>query len=459
MNFIPPKFREHFPDGSTPEDDGSKIQDAPFRERRLALIIGGLFFVLFLGWAVLTPLDAAAIATGNIAVSGNKKTVQHSQGGIVSSLKVVEGQNVKAGETLLTINSTAVAATERGIAGEVYSLLAERERLIAERDGLGSFSAPREFADIPEADLLLARQAMQGQLRLFEARRGSLGSRKGVLGQRSKQNDEQVNGLQRQLVSNREQQRLINEELTALRELEKRGFASKSRVREVERTAAALLGNEGQIEAQIAGAREASGENRMQTVTLETEVVEQASTRLRDVNVRLDELLPRLGAVREELERTKVKAPVDGKVVGMSVFTIGGVVAPGEVLMQIVPQDRELVIQATINPTDADDIKLGQEAQVRFAALQERNLPILLGRVTKLSADSFTDERTGESFFRAEIKVPEDQLEIVESVRGGVNPLKPGLPAEIIIPMRKRSVLQYLVEPLSQMLWLAGREN
>ncbi len=443
-------------DGDTALDSPA---DAPVAERRVAASVGGGFFVLLLGWAILTPLDSGAVATGNIAVSGNKQDVQHSQGGIISSIAVTEGKLVQKGDVLLSINASNVEAVERGIAGEVYGLFAERERLIAERDGLPGVRIPIEFRDLKEGDAELANTALRTQERLFSARKESLFSRQNVLGQRSNQNSEQIVGLRRELEANIEQRRLIDEELQALKELEERGFASKSRVRAVERAAAELEGRNGSIKAQIASASEAKGEHRMQSVTMRREVIEEASQGLRDINIRLSELLPRLNAVREELDRTKVRAPETGRVVGLRVFTVGGVVGPGDVLMQIVPVDRELVIDAKVNPNDADDVKAEMVAQIRFPALQERNLPVLEGLVTKISADRLTDERTGIDYFDAEIRVPPSQMKILDNLREGENPLKPGLPAEVVIPLRKRTVFEYLTEPLTQMLWLAGREE
>lgn len=432
--------------------------DSPRLERRAAALVAGAFFAIFLGWAAFTPLDAGAIAAGTLVVSGNRQAVQHRDGGIVSALYVREGQMVRKGQVLLTITASDIRAQERGIAAEVYTLLAQRERLRAERDGLPAMATPLEYASIPDAYQVLAQEALAGQQRLLAARRGAVSAQKGVLGQRSRQTIEQISGYERQRAANREQRRLFADEIAGMKELERKGFAATNRIRALERQAADLDGTYGALGAQIARSRETMGEFSMQSVSLDREALETVSGELRDVGVRLDELQPKLAALREQLARSEVRAPATGKVVGLTAFTVGGVVAAGQMLMEVVPQDRELVVEAKASPTDADDIAVGQETQLRFPAIQERNLPILHGKVSKISADSFTDERTGAQFFKVEIRVPVTELQRIDALRPGGNAFRPGLPAEILIPLRKRSALTYLLEPLTQPLWLAGRE-
>ena len=179
---------------------------------------------------------------------------------------------------------------------------------------------------------------------------------------------------------------------------------------------------------------------------------------MREVQIRIDEITPKLSAVREQLARSIVRAPASGRVVGLKVFTVGGVVSAGDVLMEIVPQDRALVIEGKVSPTDADDLSPGMTTQVRFSALQERNLPILKGQLTKISADSFEDQRSGTQYFKIEAVVPPGELAKLDLIRRG-GALKAGLPAQVLIPLRKRTALDYLIEPLTQSLWKAGREH
>jgi HlyD family secretion protein len=169
-------------------------------------------------------------------------------------------------------------------------------------------------------------------------------------------------------------------------------------------------------------------------------------------------VLPKLVATREQLQHSQVRSPATGQVVGLQIFTIGGVVSPGQKLMDIVPDGRELVIQAQLSPSDADDVYRGQKAQIRFTSVHNRTLPLFTGTVRTVSADSFSDEKTGRSFFRVEIVVPEAELNQVRSVLGS-GELRPGLPVEAVLPVRKRTALQYLLEPLTGALWRSGRED
>lgn len=435
------------------------LTDDPKRELRIGAAIAGAFFVGFLGWAAFTPLDAGAYASGVIAVSGNRQAVQHRDGGVVSGIYVQEGETVAKGQVLAEIAAGELKANERATAGEVYALLAQRSRLTAERTRAGSMVTPAEFAKLDADDKALADGAMELQRMQFAARRQSMDAQRGVLGQRVSQLAEQTTGYERQLESNTEQKRLIGEELAGMRKLANQGYAPMSRVRELERSEAALTGEEGAYRAQIARSGEAIGETRMQLLSLDRQMMEEVTGQLRDVEVRLDELQPKLHALREQLARATVRAPASGKVVGLSVFTVGGVVSPGATLMEIVPQDKALVIQAMVSPADADDLNIGQLTQVRFTSLHERDLPILKGELTKLSADSFQDEQSGQRFFRAEVSVPQEELQRIVKVRGQHTGLQAGLPVEVLVPLRKRSALDYLVEPLLQTFWRSGREH
>lgn len=436
-----------------------KVNDNPRREIMIGVGIAAAFFLGFLGWAALTPLDAGAYASGVVAVSGNRQAVQHRDGGTVTAVYVVEGATVTKGQMLVEIGAGEIRANERGLAGQVLTLLAQRARLVAERDRQASIVYPPEFVNLSAEDRIIALDVMNLQQLQFQARRDSILTQKGVLEQRILQLNEQIAGSDRQLIANREQQRLIGEETTGMKSLADQGYAPVNRVRALERNQAQLVGEEGALVAQIARSREAIGEARLQSISLDRQVVEEVAGQLRDVQVQLDELQPKLTAIRDQLARATVRAPAGGKVVGLTTFTVGGVVSPGQVLMEVVPGDKALVIQAMINPNDADDLKIGQSTQIRFTALHDRSLPILRGVLTKISADSFTDEKSGQQFFRAEISVPEEEMTKIRKVRGPRTGIGPGLPVEVVVPLRKRNALQYMIEPLTQTFWKTGREH
>lgn len=436
-------------------DDGL---DLPHVEWRIGMLVAGTFFIGLLGWAALTPLDAGAMAQGMVAVSGNRQVVQHRDGGVITDIYVREGQTVRIGQPLLRIATPELVASERGLTSEMIALLARRARLIAERDGLSTLAEPVEFATFSEADKALGREALQGQQRLFQARDSSIQTERAVLSQRLRQHVEQVGGLSRQMTSNVEQQRLLGEELGGLRELLPAGYVARNRILAMERTAAELEGQHGALRADAARVGEAIGETRLQIVSLDRAKLEEVATHLSEVEARLDELQPKLAATREQVARSVVRAPAGGKVVGLTAFTVGGVASAGATIMEIVPQDRALVVEAKAAPTDADDLEIGMKTQVRFTALQDRNLPILQGAISRVSADSFEDERTGAHYFEIEVTVPPSELSKIRQALGHPG-LRAGLPAEVMVPLRKRSALTYLIEPLTQTLWRAGREH
>lgn len=437
---------------SRPEVDPA-IDDAATFEPRVGAIAIGLFFVLFLGWAAFARLDAGAWASGQVAVSGNRQAVQHREGGVVGELKVAEGDTVRRGQLLIRLSAGELEATERGVAGQVFALLAHRARLTAERDGR-ALVAPPEFAGLSPADAELANASLALQRRQMGARREGRSTETGVLGQRVAQLNEQIVGYERQIAANAEQQRLIAEELEGIRALAARGYAPMTQVRALERSAAQLEGERGGLQSQIARSREAVGEARLQMSGVSSKMNEDVAEQLRQIDIQLNELRPRLTELRAQLARTEIRAPADGAVVGLSVFTPGGVVAPGQTLMEVVPADASQIIVAQVSPTDIDGVRPGRETEIRFPGL--RGAPSVRGQVTRVSADSFTVEQTGAAYYRVEIVVPPEQLATLGSA---ADRLGPGAPAEVVIVLRPRTALQYLIEPLTRSLWRSGSER
>jgi HlyD family secretion protein len=440
------------------QEGGVTTLDDPRREVRLGAMIVFGFFVVLLGWAAFAPLDAAVNAPGVIAVAGNRQSVQNRDGGVVTAIHVREGQKVPAGAILIEMAAPDLRAAERALTSDYLTLLAQRARLMAERTGQARIQTPAEFASLKPEDREVAAQAMALQMAQLQARRGSMSAQESVLGQRSAQLGQQQSGFAAQRAALQEQQRLLQQEIDGLREIEAKGFASKNRLRALERALADLKGKEAAMGAEIARAGEGKGENQMQAVTIRRESLEQAATELRDTQSRLSEVLPKLIATREQLQRAEVRAPAGGQVVGLTVFTVGGVVAPGQVLMEIVPDNRNLVIQAQVAPQDADDVFSGQSAQIRFVSVNDRTLPLLKGTVRTISADRFTEEKTGQAYFRAEVDVPPSQLQRVQGSVGRGS-IRPGLPVDVVLNVRKRTALQYLLEPLTRNFWRSLREQ
>ena len=367
----------------------------------------------------------ACMRLGSIAVAGNRQTVQHRDGGVVTAIRVREGQHVKSGDVLIELSAPELKASERALTSDYLTLLAQRARLMAERTGRSDFAPPPEFATLSPADRELATEVLQLQRSEMHARSGSTSAQQSVLGQRAQQLVQQQGGYVKQRESLLEQQRLIQEELDGLKKIAEKGFASINRVRALERAQADLKGQEAQMTAQFAQAGEGIGETRMQSLSVSRTRLEQVEADLKETQTKLSETLPKLVATREQLQHSLVRAPVTGQVVGLQVFTIGGVVAAGQKLMDIVPDGKELIIQAQLAPTDADDAYPGQVAQVRFLSVHNNQLPLIKGTVRTVSADSFADEKTGRTFFRAEIVVPEAELNRVRSVLGQ-GELRPG---------------------------------
>lgn len=432
--------------------------DAPGRDIRLGAAIFVAFFVVFLGWAAFARLDAGAYAQGEVSVSGNRQAVQHREGGVVSALKVAEGDHVVRGQVLVELASGELIATERGLAGQVYALLAQRARMTAERDRLGAIQTPPELTGLPTEDQALADEAMRLQRLQFAARRVGRGTETGVLSQRSQQLEQQIAGLERQIASNLEQRRLIVEELDGVRSLAAQGYAPLTRVRALERTAASLEGEEGSLRAQVARAREAIGETRLEMSGVTTKLNEDVAEQLKQVEVQLNELRPRLAETRAQIARNQVRAPATGQVVGLTVFTVGGVIQPGQILMEIVPDDASQVIVASVSPGDIDNLRPGLSTEVKFPGLRDRNPPVIHGRVTRISADRLTSETPSGAhpFYRVEIVVPAEEMARLGPSAANI---RPGMPVEVVVVTRKRTALQYLFEPLGRSLFRSGSER
>ncbi len=449
------------PDGAPPRtwtgEDGV-LRDDSWREARWGLIVAAVFFVGLLGWAMFARLDAAVYGSGTIVVSGSRTAVQHRDGGIVEQVHVREGQSVQADQELVTLAGAETAANERAASGQSINIRATQARLQAELAGAGSIRWPADFFSLQGQDRADAQQSMTLQQREFEVRRTALGAQRSVLRQEKAQLAEQIIGLQTQITASREQQRLIADELRGVQTLADQGLVPLTRLRGLQRAAADLEGTIGQYNAEIARARAASSQVDLRLASLDRDRLAEVAGQLREIEARIATVTPQVTAYQGQLRRTVIRAPVAGRVVGLSVFNRGAVVAPNQTVLEIVPTRPDLVIESRISPADADNVTPGQRTEIRIAAFPGRELPILYGEVIDISADAFTDEQSGIQYFKVRTRVPPDQLAIIRESQGP-NALRPGLPAEVVIPLRQRTALDYLIEPFQHSLWRSFREQ
>ena len=440
----------------TPLDE--QLVSEPQREIRQGLLVIAVFFVLLLLWAACVPLADGVHAQGVIAVSGNRQAVQHRDGGVVTAIHVREGQKVRSGEPLIELAAPELRAAERALTSDYLTLLAQRARLLAEREGRRELIPPAEFARLSAEDRELAQQALQLQRSQMRARGDALAAQKSVLVQRSRQLAEQQSGYTQQRAYAAQQEKLIADELEGQRQLQAKNLTPLSRVRSLERAQADLQRQQAALVAEHASATQTIRETQMQDLSLSRKTLEDVAVELRDTQEKISELLPKLIAAREQLERSRLRAPASGTVVGLDVFTVGGVIEPGKPVMEIVPEGRSLVIQAQVDPAEADEVAEGETAQVRFVSVHDRALPLLHGTVRTVSADSFQDKRTDRSYFRAEVVVPESEMNRVRQTLGRGS-LRPGLPVELVLSVRQRTAFQMLFGPLGGALWRSFREQ
>jgi len=317
---------------------------------------------------------------------------------------------------------------------------------------------PDSFVGLSPEDQVIADQALAMETRALRAAYGADAARRALMRQHAAEAGQQIDGYQQQLAANARQLALNDEELRGTQQLAAKGYAPITRVRALERSAASLQGDAGAQAAEVARLRSVAGESRLELAQTENERIQQIGDEVRRAQDDLQQVTPQLSVAREHLDQTRVRAPVSGAVVSLTVNTVNGVVAPGQKMMEIVPDKLPLVVEAQVTPRDANDLKVGQATQVRFTSIHTRKAPILHGQLTRVSADSVVDERTGHAYFTADVTVPQGELDKLADV-GEDSTLRPGMPVDVIVPLRKRTALQYWLEPLTQSLWRSFREH
>lgn len=435
---------------------GRQEEDLPEDGWRDVALVGLVLILAFFGglgsWAAFAPLSSAAIAHGFVRVEDNRQAVQHRDGGIVREILAHEGATVKEGDVLLRLETTELSAQAAILGGQVDALRAQRARLVAERDGLDAIPFEPEQVARRSTDAELDG-ILSSQERVFEARRSSLRNQEEVMGQRSRQLREQIGGFRQQLDSTREQLRLISSELDGKRQLFEKGLIPRPQVLALERTAASLQGTVGQLSSSVAEAEARINEVETQVLQLRRDRNSEVATQLRDAEQRLYDLGPQLEAVKAQVGRAELRAPMSGTVTGLTAYTKGGVVRAGEKVMEIIPSDRPLIVDARLDPKYGDSVQPRMQAEVRLSLFGVRRKPIIFGEVQTVSADRFTDERTGEPYYRLLVAISPETL-----ASAGITELVPGVPADVMVPLTERTFLDYLLTPLTEAVRYGLRE-
>lgn len=413
----------------------------------LLLLVGG-----FGSWALLAEISGAIVSSGRIEVEQNRQVVQHRDGGVVAEIIVKEGDLVAPDALLIRLDATELQSRLAVVEGQLFEVLARRARLEAERDDADGLAFDPLLLEAPPG---VAAELMEGQERLFEARRESAQREREQLARRSAQINSQIDGIRAQQEAITQQIALIEEELEGQISLLERGLAQSARVLALQRELANLSGIAGELAAAAAAAEGRITEIEIEILRLGSTRREEAITRLRDLQFNEIELAEQRRTLLTQLDRLDIRAPVGGIVHGLQVFAPRSVIRPADPLMFIVPQDRPLIIATQVDPTQIDQIHVGQEVSLRFAAFDQRRSPELTGRVTQISADAFTDAQAQVSYYRAQVELLEGELDRLP----GDMTLIPGMPVEAFIRTAERRPMDYLLRPLTDYLARAFRES
>lgn len=406
------------------------------------------------GWSAFANIAGAIVASGMIEVEANRQVVQHPDGGVVGEILVDDGDRVEAGDVLIRFDNTLQRSELAIIEGQLFEILARRGRLEAERDGVDTITFPAELDELATKSPIDVESLKAGQVLLFEARRTSLAKEAEQLRERQIQVERQIEGSESQLNALGTQLELIAQELKDQEELLRKGLAQATRVLSLQREEARLYGQVGELQAAVAESRGRIAETEIEILKLTSQLREDAITTLRDLQYNEIELKERRLSTLETLARLDVRAPTSGIVYDTSVFALRSVVRPADPLMYIVPQDSPLVISSRIETIHVDQVHVGQDATLRFSTFDSRTTPEIEGVVTKVSADAFTDDVTGQTYYTAELLPKEGELEKLAGLE-----LLPGMPVESFIKTSDRTPLAYLTKPLTDYFNRAFRED
>jgi HlyD family secretion protein len=413
----------------------------------VVLLAGGLG-----GWASTAQISGALIAPGSIVVESSVKKVQHPTGGVVGEVRAHDGDLVKAGDVVVRLDDTVTKASLAIVTKNLDGLWARAARLEAEQRGLDKITFPPMLTD--RADDPDVKGIMASETKLFEVRVNGRIGQKAQLRERITQLNEEIAGLTAQEKAKDREIELVEQELTGVRDLYDKHLVQLTRLTTLERDAARLSGERAQYVASRAQARGKITETELQVIQVDKDVVSDVSKDLRETNDKIGEFVERKVTAEDQLRRVDIRAPQAGMVLQSTVHTVGGVITAGDTVMLIVPQADDLQVEAKVNPQDIDKLQVGQKTLLRLSAFNQRTTPELNGVVTRVSPDVTTDQRTGQSYYTIRVSMPPEEVARLGDVK-----LIPGMPAEAFVQTGERTLLSYLIKPLSDQLMRAFREK
>lgn len=412
-----------------------------------AIVFGFLGLVL---WLAMANLSGAVVAAGQVVVEGDVRKVQHQAGGIVGDIRVRNGQRVVAGEILARLDETIPRTNLAQIVSQFTQLTGRRARLEAERDDRDTLALPPDFL----AGGAEAGEVARGEQRLLKESRGVRQQQVEQLRERSGQFEREIEGLTAQVDAKKREAALIAVELGGVQELYSKNLVPITRLSQLQREAARLDGESGALIANIAKSRGQIAEINLQLLSIDQKVRADAVKELRDVEAGLSQLVEKRIAALDVLNRIDIRAPLSGYIHEMAIHTVGGVIAPGETIMQIVPDSEKLAIEIRVSPTDIDQIHLGQKTTLRLSAFNQRTTPEVTGSLTRIAADATREPQTGLTYFVARASVDEKEL---PKLKGLV--LSPGMPVEAFVETGERTAMSYFAKPLTDAFHRSFREE
>ena len=419
---------------------------------RMAFFAIITFLVIFGVWSWAAPLNSAAIAPGVLeAAGGGRRTVQHLEGGIVRQFVVVEGQKVRAGDPLVLLDTTQNDARDGAIRSALYGLLAQDARLTAERLGLVSIKYPNELLEASDQREVAAIIAATNAL--FTSRNRSLVEQTTVLTQRLGQAQAEIRSSTAQLSAVGDQAKLLDDEEFSVKMLVDEGLERKSRLLALQRQKSAAEGQQGQLTNNLDRIRKTIDETQAQMTFLRGQMVTDAATQQRDVQMQIAEAREKLKVSDDIRNRQQILAPVDGAVSNLRLITPGGVIGPGQPVLDIVPSNEKIVVAARLKANDIDIVHPGLKAEVKLMPFKARVLPGLKGVVREVSPDAVFDEDTRELYYKIKVEIEPGELKKYEGVK-----LTSGMPTEVFIDVGSNSLMQYLIQPMIDSFHRAFRE-